>query len=54
VTVECQIGGHWQAVSSSRWAQRVDRRSLVTIHLSPRTGRVQMKSIPLREVVDTP
>jgi hypothetical protein len=54
VTVECQIGGHWQAVSSSRWAQRVDRRSLVTLHLSPRTGRVQMKSIPLREVVDTP
>ncbi len=54
VTVECQIGEHWQAVSSSRWAQRVDRRSLVTLHLSPRTGRVQMKSIPLREVVDTP
>ena len=54
VTVECQIGGHWQAVSSSRWAHRVDRRSLVTLHLSPRTGRVQMKSIPLREVADTP
>ncbi len=54
VTVECKIGEHWQAVSSSRWAQRVDRRSLVTLHLSPRTGRVQMKSIPLRELVDTP
>lgn len=54
VTVECQSDGHWQAVSSSRWAHRTDRRSLVTLHLSPRTGRVQMKSIPLRETADRP
>jgi hypothetical protein len=54
VTVECHVGEHWQAVSSSRWAHRTDRRSLVTLHLSPRTGRVQMKSIPLRETADRP
>ena len=54
VTVECQIDGHWQAVSSSRLAQRNDRRSLVTLHLAPRTGRVLMKSIPLREAGNTP
>ena len=54
VTVECRIGDHWQAVSSSRWAHREDRRSLVTLHLSPRNGRVLMKSIPLRESADAP
>lgn len=54
VTVECQIDGHWQAVSSSRLAQRNDRRSLVTLHLAARTGRVLMKSIPLREAGNTP
>lgn len=54
VTIECRIGEHWQAVSSSRWAHRTDRRSLVTLHLSPRSGRVQMKSIPLRETADRP
>jgi hypothetical protein len=54
VTVECQVDGHWQPVSSSRLAQRDDRRSLVTLHLAARTGRVMMKSIPLREAGNTP
>lgn len=54
VTVECHVGEHWQADSSSRWAHRLDRRSLVTLHLSPSTGRVQMKSIPLREMAERP
>lgn len=54
VTVECQIDGHWQAVSSSRLARRDDRRSLVTLHVSPRNGRVLMKSIPLREAATQP
>ena len=48
VTVEYKIGEDWLPVSSSRWASRKDRRSLVCIYKNPLTERMLIKSIPLR------
>ena len=49
VTIEYKPGNDWLVVSSSRWAGRKDRRSLVCVHLNPQTKRMLVKSIPLRE-----
>lgn len=49
VTVEYKLGEDWLVVSSSRWAGRKDRRTLVCIHQSPQNKRMLIKSVPLRE-----
>ena len=49
VTIEYKPGDDWLVASSSRWAGRKDRRSLVCIHLNPQNKRMLIKSIPLRE-----
>jgi len=49
VTIEYQLEENWLAVSSSRWAYRKDRRTLVCIQQDPQTQRMLLKSIPLRE-----
>jgi hypothetical protein len=49
VTVEYKLGEDWLVASSSRWAGRMDRRTLVCIHQNPQTKRMLIKSIPLRE-----
>jgi len=49
VTIEYKPGNDWLVVSSSRWAGRKDRRSLVCVHMNPQTKRMLIKSIPLRE-----
>jgi hypothetical protein len=54
VTIDYKPGDQWLAVSSSRWAHRLDRRSIVVVHLNPLTGRIQMKSIPLRDQAGAP
>ena len=48
VTIEYKIGEDWLAVSSSRWASRRDRRTLVCIYQNPENDRMLIKSIPLR------
>ena len=49
VTVEYKPGQDWLVISSSRWAGRKDRRSLVCVHQNPQSQRMLIKSIPLRE-----
>ena len=49
VTVEYKLGDDWLVASSSRWAGRMDRRTLVCIHQNPQTKRMLIKSVPLRE-----
>lgn len=49
VTVEYKLGEDWLVLSSSRWAGRKDRRTLVCVHQHPQNKRMLIKSIPLRE-----
>ena len=49
VTIEHKVGEDWLAVSSSRWAYRTDRRTLVCIHQDAGSQRMLLKSVPLRD-----
>ncbi len=49
VSIEYQVGDEWLKVSSSRWAYRTDRRTVVCIRQDAGTGRLLLKSIPLRK-----
>ncbi len=49
VSIDYQLKEDWLPVSSSRWAYRKDRRTLVCIYQSLQTQRMLLKSIPLRE-----
>lgn len=41
-------GERWRRMTSTRWAYREDRRSLVCAYLDPRDKRMKMRSIPER------
>ena len=49
VTIEYLNDGHWLLASSARWSYRLDRRTIIGVRLDPRSKRVVVKSIPLRE-----
>ncbi len=49
VTIEYLNDGHWLLASSARWSYRPDRRTIIGVRLDPRSKRVVVKSIPLRE-----
>jgi hypothetical protein len=49
VTIEYLNDGHWLLASSARWTYRPDRRTIIGVRLDPRSKRVVVKSIPLRE-----
>lgn len=48
VTIDQQIAEKWQLVSSSQWASRDDRRTLVCFLLDPVSKRMKIQSVPLR------
>jgi len=41
-------GEHWRRMTSTRWANRDDRRSLICAYLDPADKRMKMRSIPER------
>jgi hypothetical protein len=43
-------GENWMLLSSARWPSRNDRRSLVCFQLDPASKRMNVKSVPLREI----
>lgn len=49
VSIDYKLGDNWTLLSSSSWAVRNDRRTLVCVLLDPLTGRMNVKSVPLRE-----
>ena len=48
VTIDHKAGDDWQLVSSTKWAARNDRRTLVCFLLDANSGRMVVKSVPLR------
>jgi hypothetical protein len=49
VTIDYKTEDRWTLLSSSSWVARHDRRTLVCVQLDPLTGRMNVKSVPLRE-----
>ena len=39
----------WQTFARTRWVNEKDKRSLLLAHLDPKTGRMKIKGIPVRE-----
>lgn len=52
IRVEYKADDNWLLLSSSSWAARKDRRTLVCIQLDPLTERMNVRSVPLREIPD--
>lgn len=48
ITMDYKLQDEWQLISSSNWSGRNDRRTLVCVLEDTRTGRIIIKSIPLR------
>lgn len=52
IKIEYKVDDNWLLLSSSSWAARKDRRTLVCIQLDPLTERMNVRSVPLREIPD--
>jgi len=48
ITMDYKLQDEWQLISSSNWSGRNDRRTLVCVLEDTHTGRIVIKSIPLR------
>ena len=46
--MDYKLQDEWQLISSSNWSGRNDRRTLVCVLEDTHTGRIVIKSIPLR------
>jgi hypothetical protein len=50
VRMDYKTGENWALLSSARWPSRNDRRTLVCFQLDPASKRMNVKSVPLREM----
>lgn len=50
IRVKYETGDNWTLISSSSWVARNDRRTLVCILRDPHSERMNIRSVPLREI----
>ena len=48
VQLTYQEGERWRRMTTTRWALRNDRRTLLCLYLDPRDQRMKMRSVPER------
>jgi hypothetical protein len=54
VQFQYQEGDRWHTFGSTTWRNRTDKRTLLCAYVSPDTGRMKIRGIPVKEPVKVP
>jgi len=54
VQFQYREGDRWHTFGATTWANRTDKRTLLCAYISPDTGRMKIRGIPVKEPVKVP